>query len=343
MTRAISEYFNVPELRIFPTKTYTIPQTDLTVSRLAYGCALLAGWNRQPLCNDDVATAIRLVNTALEQGITFFDLANYYGFRKSEVVFGEVLKQSPGLRHKIVIQSKCGVLIGADTQLGGAFRPDCSGHRLVSFVEDSLQRLGVEYLDILLIHWPDILARPQEIAQAFDTLKRGGKVRYFGVSNHTASQIELLRTSVAEPLVVNQIPLSLQAAHLIAGGLPKLWNVPRDLQDYTAIAAALDYCRANNIQVQAYSPLRGHLLNPPPDAPPEARRASRLLAELAAQKNTNSSAIALAWLLHHPAAIVPIVGSTNPEHLIDNCAADRVCLTRQEWYDLLISTLKLEP
>ena len=324
-------------------KTCVIPRTDLTVTRIAYGCSSIVDWNRQPLSETEVTKAARIVNAAFDNGITFFDLANSYAFHKTEAAFGRVLRQSPGLRHKIIIQSKCGILLGDVEQLGGMLRNDHSRGRILSDVDDSLQRLGVDHLDILLLHWPDILVRPQEVAQAFDQLERDGKVRYFGVSNHTPSQIELLKTAVRQPLVINQIPLSLEASYLLAGGMAWLWNAAHGLQDYTTLPATVDYCRANDIQIQAYSPLRGNLLNPPADASPETRRAAAMLVELAQQKSTNPSAVALAWLLHHPAGIVPIVGSTNPEHLIENCAADGVTLTDEEWYTLLISTLKLTP
>lgn len=324
-------------------KTYRIPLSDLTVSRIAYGCALLAAWDRRPLQADEVVKATRLVHTAYDHGITFFDLANYYSFHKAEIAFGQVLKLSPGLRHRIVIQSKCGVIIGDDTRPDGWFFPDCSETHIVSAVEDSLRRLGADYLDILLLHWPDILVRPQEVAAALEKLKRSGKVRHFGVSNHTVSQIERLRKAVEEPLVINQIHLSLGTSYLIAGGLAKLWNAARGMEDYTQLAATLDYCCANDMQVQAYSPLRGSLLKPPPEAAPEIKTAAAALAELAVKKGTNASAVALAWLLHHPAGIVPIVGSTTPEHLIENCAADTVSLTHEEWYRLLLSTLRTAP
>lgn len=324
-------------------KTCVIPGTDLTVTRIAYGCSSLVEWNRQPVGEAEVAKAVHIVKAAFDNGITFFDMANSYAFHRTEIAFGRVLRQSPGLRGKIVIQSKCGVVTGDERQLGGVFRVESSRKHIVSNVDDSLQRLGVEHLDILLLHWPDLLVRPQEVAEAFDELERDGKVRHFGVSNHTPGQIDLLKKSVKQPLVVNQIPLSLENSYLMAGGLAWLWNGAEGLQDYTTLAATVDYCRANDIQIQAYSPLRGRLLNPPADASPQIKRTAALLVELAQQKNTNPSAVALAWLLHHPAGIVPVVGSTNPEHVAENCAADRVTLTNEEWYTLLISTLKQTP
>ena len=320
-----------------------IPRTNLVVSRIAYGCATLTGWDRDRITANDIAKASRLINTAYDAGINFFDLADHYGLYKAEVAFGETLKQSPGLRRKIVIQSKCGIVVGDDTQPGGPFRPDSSGEHIVNAANGSLRRLGTDYLDLLLLHWPDILVKPDEVARAFDELKRSGKVRYFGVSNHTASQIKLLSQSVDQPLVVNQIPLNLGSSSLLAGGLAQIWRDVQGTADYTEFSATLDYCRGHNIQLQAYSPLRGQWLKPPPQASSALNNMVEVLSRLAHEKSTNPSAIALAWVLHHPAGIVPIIGSTNPEHVIENCAADRVSLTNEEWYLLLISVLKMAP
>ena len=321
--------------------TYGIPRTNLVISRIAYGCATITSWDRNPIKEDDVVKAGRLINTAYDAGINFFDLADHYGLYKAEVVFGEVLKQSPGLRHKIVVQSKCGIVVGTDAQPGGRFRPNSSGEHIVSSANDSLRRLRTDYLDLLLLHWPDILVKPEEVAKAFSELKHSGKVRHFGVSNYTGSQIALLSQSLEQPLVVNQLPLSLASSALLAGGLSQIWTDVQGAADYSEFSTTLDYCRAHNIQLQAYSPLRGSWLKPPPQASSALNNLAELLSQLAEKKSTNPSAIALAWLLHHPAGIVPIIGSTNPDHLIENCAADRVTLTNEEWYLVLISALKV--
>jgi predicted oxidoreductase len=322
--------------------TYTIPQTDLVVSRIAYGCATLVRGN-QALSVDAIAQAGQLINTAYDRGIRFFDLADIYGRSQSEAAFGQVLKESPGLRNNIVIQSKCGIVEDQDAPRGRREWIDCSHDHIVTAVDGSLRRLGTDHLDILLLHWPDLLMKPQEIAQAFDELHQGGKVRHFGVSNYAAGQIALLKKHVRQPLVANQIYFGLSTSAPLAGGVgADLWDSPGGSHDYTELPHTFDYCRANDIQLQAYSPVRDLPLSAPrDDAFPEVKQLAQLLADLASKNNTNSSAVALAWVLHHPAGIVPIIGSTKPEHVIDNCAADRVKLTNQEWYRLLAAAAKI--
>ncbi len=314
-------------------KTYRIPHTDLVVSRLAYGCAMIGlDWNSP----DFIANTVATINTAYDQGITLFDTADVYGHGKAETALGEVLKGSPGLRHKIVIQSKCGIGEGGSI--------DNSRAHILEAVDGSLKRLGTDHLDILLIHWPDSLVEPEEVAQAFDELHRAGKVRHFGVSNHSPWQIELLQKSVRQPLAINQIQLGLAHWYTTAG--PSKGAVTHGEEG----VATLDYCRVHDIHVQAYSPLRAgnirqppNLLNPAADAAPEIKKAVQALADIASAHSTTPSAVMLAWLLHHPARIAPIIGATKVEHVIDNCAADRVELSRTEWYSLLRTVAEIEP
>jgi predicted oxidoreductase len=222
---------------------------------------------------------------------------------------------------------------------------DFSRQHIVSSAEGSLRRLRTEFLDILLLHIPDALVEPEEVAQAFDELQGSGKVRYFGVSNHTAGQIELLKKYVRQPLVANQVHLGLAHSYLIADGIEANRDEStRITRGYAGAAGTIDYCRLHDIQVQAYAPLRGgsiveppHLLNPPADAPLEVKQAAQVLRDLADKKETTTSAVALAWLLRHPASIVPIIGASSPEHVIENCAANRVTLSREEWYNLWVS------
>jgi predicted oxidoreductase len=314
-------------------KTYKLPHTDLVVSRLVYGCAMIGlDWNSPDFIPKSVAT----INAARDQGITLFDTADVYGHGKAETALGEVLKGSPGLRQKIVIQSKCGIVEG-----GGI---DNSRAHILDAVDGSLKRLGTDHLDILLIHWPDSLVEPEEVAQAFDELHRAGKVRYFGVSNHSPWQIELLQKSVRQTLAINQIQLGV--AHWYTQAGPSKGAVTHGEEG----VATLDYCRVHDIHVQAYSPLKAssirqppNLLNPPADATPEVKKAAQALADVANTHGTTPAAVMLAWLLHHPAGIAPIIGATKVEHVIDNCAADRVELSRAEWYSLLRAVAEIEP
>jgi predicted oxidoreductase len=310
-------------------KSYKIPNTDLSASRLACGLAML-GWDWKD--SSFVAKTARMIRTAYQQGITFFDTADTYADGKSESALGEVLRTLPGLRQKIVIQSKCG------NRLGGVGSVDNSSEYILRCVEDSLQRLGTDYLDILLLHFPDSLVEPQEVAEAFERLHRSGKVRYFGVSNHGPQQIELLKKHVRQPIVANQIQLGLA-----------YWDVRSDsfnsrFMHGMAGVKTLDYCRVQNIQVQAYSPLKGddiskspNLLRPFADASPEVKRTVEVLSDVAKNHGTTPAVIMLAWLLRHPAGIVPIIGATKAEYVIENSTADRIEITREEWYRLLLT------
>jgi predicted oxidoreductase len=214
---------------------------------------------------------------------------------------------------------------------GNPFRYDFSYRHIVASVEGILNRLEIESLDILLLHRPDALVEPEEVARAFKEVHDSGKVRYFGVSNHTGGQIALLQKFVDHPLVANQVELNLLHHHLIndeimsnIGGNPPL-----------AVAGTLDYCRLNDLRVQAWAPVAGgKLINLPEDAEERIKRTVSVIARFAEEKQTSKEAIVLAWLLKHPAGIQPIIGTNNPERIIANCLADTIDLTREEWYTL---------
>jgi predicted oxidoreductase len=327
-------------------KTYRIKDTDLTVSRISYGCASLGGWNKGVVDADTIRAAERLIHTADEIGINLFDHADFYGFGNGELAFGEVLKRTPTLRDKIVVQSKCGQIMSGDPGPTDPYRVDLSREHILRSVEDSLRRLHTDYLDILLLHTPDPLMDPAEVGEAFERLKASGKVRYFGVSNHSAAQIALLQKYIGERLIVNQIQLGLGHAHPIFDGAEFTVEVGQDILQVMGVGpktqfannslgfaapGTFDYCRLHDIQVQAWSPIRGNL----------PATSAQLVAELAEQKGVSSRAIALAWLLRHPARIVPVFGTMSPAHLIENCKADEVQLSRSEWYALLSSTARL--
>ena len=321
-------------------KTYRVPHTDMSVSRIAYGCSQLASWDKQPVSSDDIAKAARAIHTAYDNGITLFDNADVYGYGKSEAVLGEVLKQSPGLRNKVIIQSKCGQRFVQGATSVSSIRPDLSREHIVTSVEGSLRRLCTDRLDILLLHIPDPLMRPEEVAEAFDDLSRDGKVRNFGVSNHNSAQIQLLKASVRQPIVVNQIQLSLSHALPLADGMEFTLQAARlDTVEHCHAAVAgvgtIDYCRAHDILLQAWSPLRSVL--PSTDSTHEARALSQLIADSARRKQTTPAVIALTWLLQHPARLVPVFSSNVPEHIRENCTAADARLDRDEWYALFLA------
>jgi predicted oxidoreductase len=312
---------------------YRIPNTDLDVSRLSYGTWHLGGsWDLNPPAPELYDRADRLVHVAIEQGINMIDLADIYTRGKSDTLIGEVLRKQPSLRDKLILQEKCGIIVGNDPNPGDPGRYDFSYDHIIGTVEASLKRLQTDHVEILLLHRPDPLVETEEIARALDDLHSSGKVRYFGVSNHSIWQIELLKKYMKQPLVINQLELNLLHHTMISEGIV----VNQTGYTYTGSDGLLDYCRLNDIMIQAWSPVAGgKLFNAPGDAPENAQALSRLIAEMAQQHQTTQEAIAFAWLLRHPAKIQPIIGTMNADRLVDSCKADTVELSRIEWYHLL--------
>lgn len=312
-------------------KTYRIPHSDLEVSRIGYGCMHLSrAWDDTPLTAEERSRTHAMIDTALAQGVNLFDHADIYARGKAERLFGEVLRQHPSLRGQMVLQSKCGIRLAGDPEPSAPQRYDFSHSHIVASVETSLQRLGTDYLDILLLHRPDPLGQPEEVAQAFNALHQAGKVRHFGVSNHTGTQIALLQRHADQPLIVNQVELSLLHHYLIDEGI-----TANQAGTSSSATGTLDYCRQHDILVQAWSPLASGRLAAPLESMDEKLRATAELAlQLAQTHGVQMEAILLAWLLRHPAGIQPIVGTTHPERLIASRAGDAIELSREQWYAL---------
>lgn len=325
-------------------RTYKIPRTDLEVSRIAAGCELLVGewseWNKEPLGEAARIKADHAVKAAYENGITLYDVAEIYAYGKAETALGEVLKRSPGFREKIVIQTKCGIHLPYPLDNpNDLLHYDSSYESIVGAVNGSLKRLATDRIDILLVHRPDPLGDPQDVAKAFDDLHRSGKVRYFGVSNHNAGQIDLLKKYVRQPLVVNQVQIGLMHPFLVTEGVNfNLRNERRLNQEYTGTLGTLDYCRLNEMQIQAWGPRLGLSGKAPGEqgSLTTAKATLDLLTKIGNEKGVSAYAMALAWLLAHPAGILPLISVKDSKHLVDNCSADKVSLTRQEWYSLLL-------
>lgn len=295
-------------------KRINIANKEIHASEISLGCMRIADLSRED--------ASKLVNTALEEGINFFDHADIYGGSKSEEVFAQAFGMSPSAREKVIIQTKCGIRQGYY---------DFSKQHILHSVEGSLKRLKTDYIDILLLHRPDTLMEPEEVAEAFAMLYSSGKVRYFGVSNHNPMQIELLNQYLHNKIIINQLQLSITNTGMMDSGLnvntKNALSIDRD-------GSILEYCRLKNITIQAWSPFQfgffeGVFLDN--DAFPEL---NRKINEIAAAKGVSNTAIAIAWILRHPAKIQPIVGTTNAKRLQDICKASHVELTRQEWYEL---------
>ena len=304
--------------------------TEIEATRIVYGCMNLGNNRNRPELNDEEMRreAVKSVNAALEHGINFFDHADIYGRGKSEEMFSEIWKVHSGLRDKIIMQSKCGIRFAGEPAPGTPHRFDFTYEHITNSAEGSLKRLKTDYLDVLLLHRPDPLVRPEEVARAFDDLHKAGKVKYFGVSNHTAYQIDLLKKYVAQPLVVNQLELNLIHSDLINAGIITNQRQP---EAFIRGEGTLEYCRLNDITVQAWSPLALGEFNK------EGSELSNVISEIAGRRNVSSEAIVTAWLLKHPAKIQPVIGTRRPERIAAVCRADSIELTREEWYKLFIA------
>lgn len=314
-------------------KTQTLGVSDLQVTRIAYGCMPLGGsWDKSPLTAQTRKEAMASVHAALAQGINFFDHADIYCRGKSEEVFAGIWQEVPSLRQKIILQSKCGIRFPDDPVPGYPQRFDFSYEHILEAVEGSLKRLQTDYLDLLLLHRPDPLVEPEEVARAFDELHQAGKVRWFGVSNETAAQMDLLRHFLRQPIVANQVAFNVIHTHMLDEGI--IFN-----QDNPKLArneGAIEYCRLHNITLQAWGSLAwGMLTGRKSDEPSEKiTKTSAIVAELAKQKGVSGEAILVAWVLRHPAKVQAIIGTTHPGRIANACQADGVELTREEWYRL---------
>ena len=274
------------------------------------------------MSNQDIATLIR---TALDAGINFFDHADVYGGGKSEEKFAEALDMTPRLRDTMILQSKVGIRKGSF---------DFSKEHILEAVEGSLNRLRTDHLDVLLLHRPDALVEPEEVAEAFTILHDSGKVKYFGVSNQNPMQIELLTKFVKQPLIINQLQLSITNTGMIDAGINVNMKIDSSIVRDGSI---LDYCRLKEITIQPWSPFQygffeGVFLDN--DKFPEL---NAQINTIAASRGVTNTAIAIAWLLRHPARMQPILGTTNPTRVKDACKASDVKLTRQEWYAIYLA------
>lgn len=321
-------------------KTQPLGLSDLQVTRVAYGCMPLGGgWDEAPLTEQTTRNAVASIRAALDQGITFFDHADIYCRGKSEQVFSAVWQEVPSLRQRIHLQSKCGIRFAGDPDAAAPFRYDFSTDHIVRSVEGSLRRLRTDYLDVLLLHRPDALVEPDEVARAFDELHQSGKVRWFGVSNHTAAQMDLLRRSLRQPIVANQVAYNAIHTHLLDEGI--IFN-----QGNARLArneGTIEYCRLHNITLQAWGALAWGLLTgrsggKPDEKPAEnIAQAASVVADLARGKGVNGEAILIAWILRHPAQVQAVIGTTQPQRIAAACQGSQVDLTREEWYRLFVA------
>jgi predicted oxidoreductase len=291
--------------------------TDLTVGRLAYGCWRVA---RSKDDASDFAVSARAVHAAVDAGYTLFDHADIYCEGRAEAAFGRVLRASPQLREEMVIATKCGICPPSHER--DTYQYNSSSAHIVRSVEGSLSRLGIETIDLFQIHRPDWLMDPHEVADAFSQLWHAGKVRHFGVSNFRPSQVSLLQSVCDQPLAVNQVEISLLQLGAFEDG-------------------TIDQCITQRMTPLAWSPLGAGLLADgaaellPAQQRYQPGRVVAALDKMTLPRATTRAAIALAWLLHHPAGIIPIVGSTEPSRIRTAALATEISLERSEWYELL--------
>lgn len=305
-------------------KNIPLGKTNLEVPPIAVGCMRLNSLN--------VNEAENFIKSALELGLNFFDHADIYGNGECEELFANAVQMNSIIREKMIIQSKCGIV--------PSVMYDFSKEHIINSVDGILKRLHTDYLDGLLLHRPDALVEPEEVAEAFDKLEKSGKVRYFGVSNQKPMQIELLKKYVKQNITANQLQFSITNSQMIRNGLEVNMFTEGSLDRDGSV---LDYCRLNDITIQAWSPFQygffeGVFLNND-----KFENLNNTINNLCEKYNCSNTTIAAAWILRHPAKIQLISGTTNINRLKDIYSATNIELTREEWYRIYLSTGNMLP
>lgn len=296
-------------------RTIRLGNSDLQVPTLAVGCMRIDGISKKE--------AETFIQTALENGANFFDHADIYGNGTCEEIFSDAIHMSESVREKIFIQSKCGI------RRGVAF--DFSKEHILKSVDGILKRLNTGYLDVLLLHRPDALVEPEEVADAFNILQENGKVRAFGVSNQKPMQMMLLQKFLKQPIVANQLQLSITHAGMIAQGLHV------NMLDDSSVdhdGSVLDFCRLHDITIQTWSPFQHGFFKGVFLDNKEFPELNKKINELAEKYKVSNTSIAMAWLLRHPAKMQPVTGTMNVTRLKDCIKAADITLTRDEWYGI---------
>ena len=287
---------------------------DMSASAVSLGCMRMNGL--------DEKSVDAIMEAALNNGINYFDHADIYGGGYSERLFGEYLKRNRNSRESIYIQTKCAIHDG---------QYDFSKEHIVSSVDGSLARLGIDYVDALLLHRPDTLMEPEEVAEAFECLKKSGKVRHFGVSNHNPMQIELLKTAVEQPLIINKLQFSATEAGMVTSGMNmNMKNNDSVMHD----GSVLEYSRIKNITIQAWSPFQHGFFKGTFIDNEDFPGLNKKLQEIGDKYGLTKTGVAAAWILRHPANMQLIAGTMNPVRLEEICKGADITLTRSEWYEI---------
>ena len=306
-------------------QTTLLGVSSLRSSRLAYGCWRVAGsWNPAEVTAESRAAGRRAIIAAYEAGYTLFDNADIYCAGEAERIFGSVLKEVAGMREHVIVATKGGIRAAGTPQPDAPARYDFSAEHLLYATEQSLKRLGVDTIDLYMLHRPDYLANTEEIARAFGQLKSSGKVRYFGVSNFRPTLLTALQVTCPMPLVVHQVEISLAKLDAFTDG-------------------TLDQCLIEKITPMAWSPLASGLIGSgahdllPSQKAYRPDRFQPVLESVAKARGVTPTTVAIAWLMKHPSNIQPIIGSIKPERIREAAKADDITLSREEWYRLLIA------
>ena len=302
-----------------------IGNTNFSASAIAFGIMRM-----NKLSVDE---AVKALETAHDTGINFIDSSDIYGHGKSEEIFGEALEKSSLSRDDFYIQSKTGIFED-ESQNFKTTRYDFSKEHIIKSVDGILSRMKIDYLDSLLLHRPDALMDPAEIAAAFDELQKDGKVRHFGVSNFNPMQVELLQAGLSQKLLINQLQLSVMHTG------PIDFNIHTNMTDARSIdhdRGVLDYSRLHNMTVQAWSPFQYGQIEGNFIGNSEFPEVNDALQKLADKKGVSKNAIAAAWILRHPAIGQVIIGTMTPEHIVDSAKGADISLTAQEWYDIYLA------
>lgn len=297
-------------------KKINLGVTNEEVPSVILGCMRMNG----------IDNPAEVIETAVAEGITFFDHADIYGGGECETIFAKALKQTSIKREELFIQSKCSIVPGK--------MYDMSKEHIIQSVEGSLQRLGTDYLDALLMHRPDALVEPEEVAAAFDELEQAGKVRHFGVSNHTPGQINLLKKYVKQPLIANQLQFGIMHTGMIDQG------IHANMQESAALdydGGVLDYCRLHDITIQAWSPYQYGFFEGVFIGNQKFPELNQVLAELADKYQTTPTGLASAWILRHPAGIQMIAGTMNLGRIKEIAAASQIKLSKEDWYRVYLA------
>ena len=305
-------------------KYIQLGKSGLTVPSVALGCMRIRDVSAKE--------AEELVATALELGCNFFEHADIYGQGTCEEAFADAIHMSPSIRDKILLQSKCGIVSGV--------MYDFSKEHILSSVDGILKRLRTDYLDVLVLHRPDALMEPEEVAEAFNQLQQSGKVRNFGVSNHKSSQIRLLQKYISQPLVTDQLQFSLPNSSMIQSGMEVNMTTAGAIDRDDSI---LDFCRLNDITIQTLSPFQYGFFEGVFIGSDKYPELNHCLEEIADKYHTTPTTIAAAWILRHPAHMQLIAGTTKPSRFREICAACDITLTREEWYRLYLAAGHILP